>query len=494
MFEFVKGAGTASEVCIASFMLTVLIKPLGSYQTTIYISSQSKPETPTGGSYNFDSKVFTAPTGWSTSITGLSTPIWFSTGTVFSDNTETPSWSEPCMYFDHDMVDIEHHTRNVAVYLTTSSNVLQAGTPYGGTYDWTNDTWTTPKTSQNSNQYWSKTPAASIEAYLQGLGNAVNADDYEGGKYITWVSYKYYRSQLTNGTRGNLTEGEWSTPVKYVDIDAILEDAKTRSQKIVSDAIEEAYSDLEEAASLINEGGVVVDAVRSLYEWKVLDSATASVITSSDTDLYAPFAARFLDNSQLVGTITQMNTPISGATNDILTSAYFDKCILFDSITDSDGTHTNAYVGYVNTTKELRTQMAALDTQVGTLTTSVNSMTPDKIRLQVSEALQKEYAYVPITSTEYSAQETNNPTKCHKYLYDNSGNLTSTEITTLATTAYNAQTNNYNGYQIGHYYKLKISAGVYEYYRCDYPLSTGFMSLLANRATLGVASNTADNG
>lgn len=285
-------------------MLTVLMKPLESYHTTIYISSQTKPTTPTGGSYNFSTKAFTAPSGWSTSVTGLSTPIWFSTGTVFSDNTDTPSWSEPCMYFDHDMIDIEHHTRNVTVYLTTSSNVLQAGTPYGGTYDWTNDTWTTPKTSQNSNQYWSKTPAASIEAYLQGLGNAVNADDYEGGKYITWVSYKYYRSQLTNGTRGNLTEGEWSTPVKYVNIDAILEDAKTRSQKIVSDAIEEAYSDLEEAASLINEGGVVVDAVRSLYEWKVLDSATTSVITSSDTDLYAPFAARFLSNSQLVGTIT----------------------------------------------------------------------------------------------------------------------------------------------------------------------------------------------
>ena len=185
-----------------------------------------------------------------------------------------------------------------------------------------------------------------------------------------------------------------------------------------------------------------------------------------------------------------MNTPISGSTNDILTSAYFGKCIQFDSITDDDGTHTNAYVGYVNTTKELRTQMAALDTQVGTLTTSVNSMTPDKIRLQVSEALQKEYAYVPITSTEYSAQETNNPTKCHKYLYDNSGNLTSTEITTLATTAYNTQTNNYNGYQIGHYYKLKIGAGTYEYYRCDYPLSTGFLSLLADRVSLGVAANT----
>lgn len=481
------------NVNIASFMLTVLMKPLESYHTTIYISSQTKPITPTGGSYNFSTKAFTAPSGWSTSINGLTSPIWFSNGSVFSDSGSNPVWSEPCMYFDHDMISVEHQSRNVAVYLTTSSDVTQANTPSGGTYDWSNDTWTVPKTSANANTYWSKTPAASINAYLEGINT--NAEGYQGGKYITWVSYKYYRSDLSDGTRSNFSEGAWSTPVKYIDIDAILDDAKTRSQKIVSDAIEEAYSNLEEAASLINEGGVVVDAVRSLYEWKILDSATTSVITSSDTDLYAPFANRFLNNGQLIGSIDQLNTPVSGSTNSILKSDYFNKCILFDSITDEELVqHLNVYVGYVNTTKELRTQMAVLDTQVGTLTTSVNRMTPDNIRLQVSEALQKEYAYVPITQSEFEAQETNNPEKCHKFLYDNSGNLTSTVITELATTTYNAQTNNYNGYQIGHYYRRKNTQNIYEYYRCDYPLSTGFMSLLANRATLGVASNTADNG
>ena len=227
---------------VAYISIVVLLKALSSYHVTVYKSSQSAPDAPTGGSYNFTTKAFTAPTGWSTSLDGLSTPIWFSNGSVFSDGETNPTWSTPCMYFDHETLNIEHQSRNVAVYLTTSSDVIQANTPSGGTYDWSNDTWTVPKTSANASTYWSKTPAASIDAYLGSVDTS--AEGYQGGKYITWVSYKYYKSDLTNGTRGNLSESAWSTPVKYIDIDAILDDAETRSKKIVSDAIEDAYSDL----------------------------------------------------------------------------------------------------------------------------------------------------------------------------------------------------------------------------------------------------------
>ena len=227
---------------VAYISIVVLLKALSSYHVTVYKSSQSAPDAPTGGSYNFTTKAFTAPTGWSTSLDGLSTPIWFSNGSVFSDGETNPTWSTPCMYFDHETLNIEHQSRNVAVYLTTSSDVIQANTPSGGTYDWSNDTWTVPKTSANASTYWSKTPAASIDAYLGSIDTS--AEGYQGGKYITWVSYKYYKSDLTNGTRGNLSESAWSTPVKYIDIDTILDDAETRSKKIVSDAIEDAYSDL----------------------------------------------------------------------------------------------------------------------------------------------------------------------------------------------------------------------------------------------------------
>jgi hypothetical protein len=95
------------------------MKPLESYHTTIYISSQTKPTTPTGGSYNFSTKAFEEPDGgWSTSITGLTGTIWFSSGTVFSDSNTSPVWSEPCMYITSETVlkDDEHRVREVAVY------------------------------------------------------------------------------------------------------------------------------------------------------------------------------------------------------------------------------------------------------------------------------------------------------------------------------------------------------------------------------------------
>lgn len=108
---------------VAYLSIVALLKSLSSYQVTVYKSSQSAPATPTGGSYNFTTKAFAAPTGWSTSLDGLSTPIWFSNGSVFSDGETNPTWSTPCMYFDHETLSIEHQSRNVAVYYTTSSDV-----------------------------------------------------------------------------------------------------------------------------------------------------------------------------------------------------------------------------------------------------------------------------------------------------------------------------------------------------------------------------------
>lgn len=114
-------------------MLTVLMKPLESYHTTIYISSQTKPTTPTGGSYNFSTKAFTAPSGgWSTSVTGLTGTIWFSSGTVFSDSNTNPVWSEPCMYITSETVlkDDEHRVREVAVYKAACGPYTYNGTSH----------------------------------------------------------------------------------------------------------------------------------------------------------------------------------------------------------------------------------------------------------------------------------------------------------------------------------------------------------------------------
>lgn len=177
VFNFKKGG-----VNIASFMLTVLMKPLESYHTTIYISSQTKPTTPTGGSYNFSTKAFTAPSGWATSITGLTGTIWFSSGTVFSDSNTSPVWSEPCMYITSETVlkDDEHRVREVAVYKVACGPYTYGNTQYQETVppkpttqnlytfnaDSTLDSFTPPSG-------WHKEPEAAIAAYKNSLTNSV---------------------------------------------------------------------------------------------------------------------------------------------------------------------------------------------------------------------------------------------------------------------------------------------------------------------------------
>ena len=63
------------------------------FVAAIYIESQEKPNTPTGGSYNFETKELTPPVGWSKdALTGDN--AWFSVRVFYKNGTET-TWSDP---------------------------------------------------------------------------------------------------------------------------------------------------------------------------------------------------------------------------------------------------------------------------------------------------------------------------------------------------------------------------------------------------------------
>lgn len=64
----------------------------------VYIQSPTKPNTPSGGSYDFTTQEFVPPTGWNNSSNFMGTEtIWFSYCTFFSDGTKTV-WSDPSRY------------------------------------------------------------------------------------------------------------------------------------------------------------------------------------------------------------------------------------------------------------------------------------------------------------------------------------------------------------------------------------------------------------
>lgn len=76
---------------------------LSVFSASVYIVAASIPSTPSGGSYNFTTKVVTPPSGWSSSIpTVTTTPVWISTFIFNTYDTSTPvtatSWSTPVKY------------------------------------------------------------------------------------------------------------------------------------------------------------------------------------------------------------------------------------------------------------------------------------------------------------------------------------------------------------------------------------------------------------
>ncbi len=76
---------------------------LSVFSASVYIVAASIPATPSGGSYNFTTKVVTPPSGWSSSIpTVTTTPVWISTFIFNTYDTSTPvtatTWSTPVKY------------------------------------------------------------------------------------------------------------------------------------------------------------------------------------------------------------------------------------------------------------------------------------------------------------------------------------------------------------------------------------------------------------
>lgn len=527
VFNFKKG-----DVNIASFMLTVLMKPLESYHTTIYISSQTKPTTPTGGSYNFSTKAFTAPSGWYTSITGLTGTIWFSSGTVFSDSNTSPVWSEPCMYITSETVlkDDEHRVREVAVYKVACGPYTYGNTQYQETVppkpttqnlytfnaDSTLDSFTPPSG-------WHKEPEAAIAAYKNSLTNSAE-DQIKKQNYRIWKTYNSYSITVTDGVLVTSTYAEsgWSQPVRYLNIDKILEDARTQSEQIAQTALQNAYNDLDLAEDL----ETVVDAINAVFAWRIVGDASnnnplsnisdkyVELVDDADTSsaqhqLFTRFSGYRKQNGNYEGTLETMNN-----TTNLCVSGYQMKALKFDSIYYDGQEYLNKWVAFIPTTTEIRTQISDLNEDLGELSTAVNAMNPHEIRLQVSKGFKKDVTWTEVDVTEWKSARTEidghsddeeydvnyGDTIRHSQKLDGQGNWSYMQVPSITDDCISAlpidpyDINHLGGFRYGHYYSVHYgsnSAGDpnagYKYFRCDYPVSTGFLNILADKVNLGVA-------
>lgn len=169
-----------------------------SYTCTIYIVSETKPDKPTGGSYNFETETFIAPQGWSVNIPSSESKIWFSYGTIFKDGTT--QWGDPCLYLTS--FGLQNKQNSVTIYKAVKED-QNIDFPEGGFLQYNPDKFTPPYS-------WSITPQLAIDKYQESV---VNISDKQ--KYKVYVSYNTYNVNIEGDNYGQQSNIGWTAPIVY---------------------------------------------------------------------------------------------------------------------------------------------------------------------------------------------------------------------------------------------------------------------------------------
>ena len=139
----------------------------------IYKSSITKPSTPVGGVYNFESDTFTAPNGWKKDKSSFTDDdvVWMSIGSATSDDVNI-KWSEPIRISGGSGSSILKRAKILTIY---RSSVENPGTPSGGSYDFTTEKFVAPTNWQTEDNF----PEGSV--VWMSIGTV-----YQGDENIDW--------------------------------------------------------------------------------------------------------------------------------------------------------------------------------------------------------------------------------------------------------------------------------------------------------------------
>lgn len=139
----------------------------------IYKSSITKPNTPIGGTYNFENDTFTAPNGWKIDKSDFTDDdvIWMSIGSATSDDVNI-KWSEPIRISGGSGSSILQRAKILIIY---TSSVENPGIPVGGNYDFTTEIFEAPNNWQIEDNF----PEGSV--VWMSIGTI-----YQGDENIDW--------------------------------------------------------------------------------------------------------------------------------------------------------------------------------------------------------------------------------------------------------------------------------------------------------------------
>ena len=139
----------------------------------IYRKSDTEPDTPVGGVYNFTTEDFTVPNGWTKDKSSFveGDVVWMSIGNVTSDD-DTITWSDPIRISGGTGSSIIKRAKVLSVYKNSDIN---PGTPVGGTYNFEDKSFTPPEGWDTEDNY----PEGSVVWMSIGSIN-------EGDSEIAW--------------------------------------------------------------------------------------------------------------------------------------------------------------------------------------------------------------------------------------------------------------------------------------------------------------------
>ena len=366
--------------------------------------------------------------------------------------------SDPVQYIR--AIDIDNDIKETASFPVSIYKAVQKGgnipsTPTGGSFN-----YTTKKVNLPSG--WSDSVDSAVTAY-----GSKNCEVY--------VSYNNFVAYYEDGAYDEYRQTGWTAPNKYIDFDGILKSAEEVGKASANAAIARATDDLQNAKNLLQESSeqcaAIINQLNSDYSWTLLSTTTVnnpkySLIETTDP-LYSAFGATG-------GTLAIASEDDFNSNASLTTDAYKDKYVLVNSYAAGTAeARTNCYVGYVPTSMSLVTQLASMDERMQELKTTVDEKTDDYIRLQASKGFLSSVTWTTVDSDEWNTICRANP--------DNG-------ILVNALPTVKKDDSHINGYEYGKYYNI---IGTGKYYRCDYPVSTGFLNILAEKLALGVSQRTA---
>lgn len=463
---------TDGDYVLASFVLTIIPQVDKAYMFDFYTATTTEDAPAKPENAKKKNGVWTKPTGWkfmeemTDEIADKNKFIWMSNVLMegSDEDMHQKSATDPVRFIRE--IDIVNDYKETTSFAATIFRAAKKGTtpswagtaPTGGSFNYTTKTLTPPTD-------WKKSMSEAVTAY--------GGSDCE--VYVSYNNYVAYKE--SNGTYTESHQTGWTAPIKYFDIDNIIKEAKEAGKVSANAAIARATDDLQNAKNLLQESSeqcaAIINQLNSDYSWTLLSTTTVnnpkySLIETTDP-LYSAFGA--------TGGILAIASEDDFNNNSSLTTdAYKDKYVLVNSYAaGTTEARTNCYVGYVPTSMSLVTQLASMDERVQELKTTVDEKTDDYIRLQASKGFLSSVTWTTVDSNEWNTICSANP--------DN-GIL----VNTLPTVKKDAS--HANGYEYGKYYKI-ISAD--KYYRCDYPISTGFLNILSDNVNLGVAQTLNGN-